>query len=242
MTSHVSQLELDALALDALAPDRAARVRDHLAHCARCREDERSAAELRARFVRDVLPRGLPLRPTPRRWWLVPALAAALVLVVIAVRPRADAPAPAPEFGIKGDASWQVFANRDSRVFPVHDGTELMPGDRIRFAVTAAGAHYVLVASVDTSGAATIYYPYEGPYSMAITGERIEPAGSIELDAALGPERIYAILSDDPIAADTVRGQLRAVGRGGPESIRGARALELPARAQLSLVFEKVAP
>jgi len=239
---HASQLELDTLALDALDPGRATRVRAHLAGCAECREDERISAELRTRFVRDVLPRGLPRRVPARRWWLVPALAAALVLIVVAVRPRPAGRVPDDDLGIKGDATWQVFANRDGRVFAVHDGTELLPGDQIRFAVTAAGAHYLLVASIDASGAATIYYPYEGTQSMAITGERIEPTGSIVLDAARGPERIYAILSDDPIAAEVVRAQLRAVGRGGPEVIRNTRVLALPARAQVSLVFEKAVP
>ena len=135
-----------------------------------------------------------------------------------------------------------MFANHDGRVFAVHDGTTLDAGDRIRFAVTPAGVRYLLVASIDGLGAATIYYPYGGPQSAIIEGDRVEPAGSIELDAAPGPERIYALLSDEPIAADTVIAKLRAVAGGGADAIRHAPALELPVRAQLSLVFEKAAP
>jgi hypothetical protein len=229
---------LDALALHALDRDSEARVHAHLACCASCRDDARIAAQLRERFTVHVLPRGVPARRRQRRSWLwIPPLAAALLAIGWCSRP-----APVAELGIKGGASWQVFANHDGRVFAVHDGTTLTAGDRIRFAVTPAGARYLLVASIDGRGAATIYYPYDGPQSANIEGDRVEPAGSIELDAAPGPERIYALLSDEPIAADTVIEQLRAVAVGGVGAIRDARALELPMRAQLSLVFEKATP
>lgn len=235
---HISQLMLDALALHALDRDSEARVHAHLAGCASCRDDAQIAAQLRQRFTVHVLPRGVPARRRPRRSWpLIPALVAALLAIGWCSRP-----APVAELGIKGAASWQVFANREGRVFAVHDGTTLAAGDRIRFAVIPAGARYLLVASIDGLGAATIYYPYDGLQSAIIEGDRVEPAGSIELDAAPGPERIYALLSDGPIAADTVIEQLRAVAAGGADTIRDPRALELPVRAQLSLVFEKAAP
>jgi len=237
--THASALTLDALALGALDRETATQIEAHLASCAACRDDQQAAAALRAQFTRSVLPRGLAVR-RPWRWaWLaLPAFAAALA-VVFALWPRAQ---PIPEIAIKGDASWQVFANRDGQTFAVRDGAELAAGDRIRFALLPGGAHYVLVASVDSTGAATIYYPYGGEMSAAIGGERVEPAGSIALDAAPGPERIFAILSDQPIAAADVVTQLREVATGGAEAIRATHALRLPARAQLSLVFEKATP
>ena len=105
------------------------------------------------------------------------------------------------DLGIKGDATWQVFANRDNKTFAVHDGAELAAGDRIRFIVTPNRARYIIVASVDGSGAATIYYPYNGIQSAPAEGPRSELPGSIVLDAAPGPERLYALFSDEPIAA-----------------------------------------
>jgi hypothetical protein len=243
--THVSQLVLDTMALGALDRDIAARVQAHLAHCTRCRDDERIAAELRAQFTVQVLPRRLPAHRSPRWWWLVWPAVAAVLFVVMVWRGRAEQVDELDihgELGIKGDASWQVFANRDGHVFVVHDGTELAAGDRIRFAMIPAGARYLLVASIDGLGTATIYHPYDGLQSMAIEGDRVEPAGSIVLDAAPGPERIYAILSDEPIAADIVRAQLRAIARGGADAIRNTRTLPLPARAQVSLVFEKASP
>jgi len=236
---HASALALDELALGGLDRETAAQLEAHLASCPACQRDQQAAAELRDQFARSVLPRGLAARQ-PRRWvWLaLPAFAAAMVLAV-ALWPRA---APIPELAIKGDASWQVFANRDGQTFSVRDGAELAAGDRIRFVVLSGGAHYVLVASVDSTGAATIYYPYGGEMSAAIQGEQVEPAGSIALDAAPGPERIYAILSDQPVAAADVVAQLREVAAGGAAAIRATPTLRLAARAQLSLVFEKAAP
>jgi hypothetical protein len=236
---HLSALARDALALDALDEAEASQVRAHLASCTACRADQEAEAALRAQFATRVLSRGLPVRRP--RWWpwrVVPAIAAAAVLVALwlALRPRA---APAPELAIKGGASWQVFAHRAGQTFPVHDGIELAAGDRIRFVVVPDRAAYLIIASVDGGGAVTIYHPYGGDHSAAIEGDRVELADSIELDDAPGPERIYALLSDRPIAADAVRSRLRDVAAGGVAAIRGTRTLALPVRAELSLVFDK---
>ena len=244
MNPHISALMLDALALGALDALDEQRVRTHLASCAICRAEQEAAADLRARFATHVLPRGLAGLPEPRasrarRWpWL--ALPALAVLALLVVRwPRPD---PLPELAIKGDPSLQVYAHRDGNTFSVRDGAELAPGDRIRFVVFPAGARYVLVASVDGSSAATIYYPYGGDHSAAVEADRVEPNESIVLDAAPGPERLYALLSDRPLAASLVIARLREVAAGGANAIRETRALALPVRAQPSLAFEKARP
>jgi len=235
---HVSVLMLDALALGALDRDVAAHVRAHLASCARCGGDDRDAAELREQFTQSVLSRGVSVR-RPRLWaWLtVPAIAVAVLLIALWPRPREG-----DEIAIKGDASWQVFANRDGQTFAVHDHTDLAAGDRIRFVVLPDGAKYLLIASVDGGGGITVYYPYGGERSGGIDGVRFELAGSIVLDDAPGPERIFAILSDAPVEAATVTTCLREVAAGGANAIRATRTLPLQTRAQLSLVFEKANP
>jgi hypothetical protein len=239
--AHVSPLMLDSLALDALDLATAERVQAHLASCAGCREHQGAAAELRREFASRALPRRAE-RPVRRWWWL--ALPAVAVVVVIAL----GAPgglgrrAEPPRLAIKGDVSWQVFANRGGETFAVRDGSALAAGDQIRFVVLPGGGRYLLVASIDGNGAATIYYPYGGERSAAVDGERVELGGSIVLDDAAGPERIYAILSDEPLAAAAVKAQLRAVAAGGEAAIRRTRTLPVPARAQLSLMFEKAAP
>jgi len=114
-----------------------------------------------------------------------------------------------------------------------------------------AGARYLLVASVDGGGGVTIYYPYNGAQSAAIAAIAggvgggagvIEPAGSIVLDAAPGPERVFAILSDVALPVELVTAQLRAVAASGADAIRATHTLALPACKQLSLVFEKAEP
>jgi hypothetical protein len=135
-----------------------------------------------------------------------------------------------------------VFAHRDGQTFAVHDGARLGAGDQIRFVVEPAGARYLLVASVDSLGQATIYYPYGAAMSAPIAGDRIELAGSIVLDAAPGPERVFALFSDAPITATAVQDALRAIAAAGPDAIRGMRALPIAARAQTSVAFEKVVP
>lgn len=242
-TAHISDLTLDALALGALDSDSETRVREHLAGCTLCRGAQTRAAELRSYFMSHILPRGLPggvRSPAKQRaWWawlVAPALVAAGLLWMLR-RP----PDPG-DLAIKGKPGWQVFAHRDGQTFTVHDGMRLAAGDRLRFSIPAAGARYVLITSIDGAGVATTYYPYGGAESAAIEGDRIEPAGSIVLDAAPGPERIFAILSDRPIAAELVAIQLRAIALGGPAAIRALDTLPIAARAQISVVFEKEAP
>ena len=224
MTEHVSAFALDALALDALSPVEAARVAAHLDACERCRSDRDVAAEARARFVR----RGLAApRPRPRLAWLaLPVLAAAAL--AFALWPRAQE----SDLGIKGDAAWQVFAHRGERTFEVHDGTMLAPGDRVRFVVIPGGAHYVTVASIDGAGAASIYYP-----SQRVDGPRVELPDSIVLDRAPGPERMFALLSEEPIDDEAVSQKLRDI-----RDIRATHRLDVRVRAQLTIVIEKDTP
>ena len=239
MTEHLSAFTLDALALNALDEAAAARARAHLASCAQCRADDESAAALREHFTVHVLPRTAPVRRRRSwRWiWLAaPMLAAAAILLVLRREP------PPPELGIKGDATWQVFAHRAGKTFEVHDGAVLAAGDEIRFVVVPDRARFVLIVSVDGAGQASIYYPYNGAASAPIDGPRVELAGSIVLDAAPGPERLFALFSDEPIAAPAARDALRAIAMGGADAIRRTRQLPIPVRAQTTLLFEKGGP
>lgn len=246
MTGHVSSLALDALALGALPEPEAAAVRAHLDACAACRAGRDAADELRAHFTRAVLPRTQPARHRPRaRWWLaVPALAAAAAIALVVVHGRTSGPRASTggDLAIKGDAAWQVVARRGDRTFAVHDGTKLAAGDRVRFVVVPNGARYLIVGSVDGGGAVSIYFPWDGDQSGALSGPRVELPDSVVLDAAPGPERLFAIFSDQPIAIADVRARLAALGARGVAAIRAAHRLDLAARVQLTLMFEKETP
>jgi hypothetical protein len=242
--SHLSSLTIDALAGGHLEGGAAEAARAHIAACARCRGDVETAEAACAQFTREVLPRTLPtLRPQPwwRRMWpalVVPVFAAAALLLWIAR--SADVPEPDRDLRIKGTATFQVFAKRGDYVFAVRDAAKLAAGDSIRF--VAGGPRYLLIASVDGAGKPTVYYPYGGNRSHAIATEPAELPGSIVLDAAPGPERLFALFSDQPLEAAVVTRALGTLGARGADAIRATATLEVAAAVQISIVFEKVQP
>lgn len=242
---HITTFALDALALGALAPDDEAKARDHLEICATCRQDYELDDDHRDHFVRHVLPKrsARPRRRPLWEWAVAASLGAAVVLAIAWLHGGVDHPQAVDDSPVvlasKGGASWQVFASRGDDVFQVHDGDRLREGDRIRFAVIPNGARYVLIASIDGAGHASIYYPYNARSSAQVRAQRIETDGSIVLDASPGAERIYALLSDTPIDSERVEPVLRAVGAAGVWAIRATHTLDIHVREQLSLVIEK---
>lgn len=220
------------LELDAIAGGHAP-AHPHIADCERCRADLETQRGACDKFSRDVYPRTVDkLRPARRMWWpvlLVPALAA-LVLYVAREKPRD------PDIRIKGDITFQVFAKRDANVTQVRDGTRLRPGDQIRFVAGSTTARYLMIASIDGAGHATLYYPYGGPRSVSIDKVPAELPGSIVLDAAPGPERVFALFSSEPLEGRDVIRALQGV-----HDIRETRSLDIAAR-QATVLIEKDVP
>jgi len=241
--NHPSSLVIDALAANKLDDAEVKTARAHIADCARCRGDLANAEAAIAHFERSVLPRTLPALQAARRrrWWLLPSVLApalaALALVWWIRKPVDD-----DSVRIKGGLTFQVFANRHGEVIPVRDGTHLDAGDSIRFVVGTGSAPYVMVASIDGAGHPSIYYPYEGESSGTATSEPSELPGSIVLDAANGPERVFALASATPLDAAMVTRVLAAIGARGADAIRETHTLDVPAVHQASVVFEKGSP
>ncbi len=242
---HPSSLVIDALAAGHLVGEGAEQARAHIAGCARCRGDLEAAEAACAHFTHEVLLRTVGTLQVRPAWWrrmwpalVLPALAAAGLLLWLVRRP--DVRGPDRDVQIKGAITFQVFAKRGERVFALHDGTTLAPGDRIRF--VAGGARYLLIASVDGGGTPTVYYPYGGTRSAAIASEPSELPGSIVLDAAPGPERVFALFSARPLEAAEVTRALAALGARGAAAIRATAVLEIGADVQISVVFEKASP
>jgi hypothetical protein len=254
VTSHLSAFELDSLRAGRLADARARAAREHLEACATCRSLEDGLQADQRHFAREVLPRTGPRlrarmeereRSWARRSWLVaglvPAAALALLLVV-----RPGPRDPAPYRGEKGgSSSFRVVGYRDGRAFPVRSGTELNPGDDIRFLVTTR-LPYLLIASIDGRGQAKVYVPYDGTGSAAVrAGQPLQlpDNNSIELDAAPGPERIFALFSRRPLEAAPVLAALKKLGARGPQEIRSTESLALAAAdEQLTALLEKAQP
>jgi hypothetical protein len=242
MTAHPSSLVIDGIA-SGLVDD--AEASSHIADCSRCRGDLEASRAACSAFTRDVFPRTARKLQPRRRWqlWpalLVPALAAALLVVWFVRRPDSAGTQTDDDIRVKGALTFQIFASRGTSVIPVRDATRLAPGDRIRFVVGSGGPAYLLVASIDGAGTATIYYPYAGMQSGPVTAEPSELPGSIALDAAPGPERVFAFVSTEPLDAAQVSRALQAIR--GVDAIRATRTLDVPAVNQTSIVFEKAVP
>jgi len=248
ISGHVSTLALHRHALGALGVEERARIDQHLGTCDRCRALLDAEIGAQRRFTASTMPRHLEVLP-PRRWpwpWLLapvllPALATALVLVL---RPpeRRDG---RPDLLIKGDLHLDAYASRGGRVLPVTPGAVLSPGDQIRFVVTGLPAGrplHALVASVDGRGGVSVYFPFGGAASAPLQGPGPQALpGSVVLDDAPGPERVFALFSPEPFTVERARAALEALGRAGPEQIRAARALAGVTQDQRTLWFEKSA-
>jgi hypothetical protein len=243
---HLSALDLDVLEISGGGPAE----EDHLARCEACRAKRDLRREQAEAFYRQRLPRLLVRqaqnRPA-RRWALVAWLAAgaSLAMVLALLWPRTSGRpdrAAGDDLGIKGwEPPLRAIVRRGSEIFEIQDGDRLAPGDALRFVVAAPPHRHLLVASVDGAGAVSVYFPYRGTGSAALDGPGpVEvPSGSIVLDRAPGPERVFAIFSAEPLDSEPVRVHLEALGRRGAEAIRRETRLPLPGTLQLSLHFEK---
>ena len=215
----------------------------HLQGCESCRQQQVEAREALGRFQRSVLPRtvdAVVARSGRRRRWfaspwaLVPTLALSAALVLLLPR---GLEAPSARTRIKGETALSVFAVRQGHVFAVEDGEALQAGDRLRFEVDHPKLPYLLIVSIDAGGNPSVYVPYDGAESVSIEADqRFVSPDSIELDAVPGPERVFVLLSQSPLAASQVEDELRRLRD--PKEIRGTHRLAVPAETQLSLLWE----
>ena len=243
---HLDERTLDKLMMG-LPPS--AEAEAHLATCAACREELEERRKAAAHFESKVLPASLPkvrarveaphVRPLGRVVWLVPALAAAAMALLV-LRPRGPSGEElAGDLRVKGGVTLQAFARRESSVFEVHEGQKLRPGDALRFVVWPGEHSHLAIASMDGRGQVSVYFPQQGGESQAIPpGQRFELPLAIELDQALGKERVFALLSDAPLELAQVTSQLEALGTAAAQA-DVAPVLALPGTAQATLRFEK---
>jgi hypothetical protein len=249
ISEHVSTLALRRHALGAVGVEERARIHEHLSSCERCQALRVIQGDAQARFTAHVLPRQLPAletsRPLLRGWLLMPALAAAAAVALIAVRGPGLGPAQ-PDLLSKGSLQLGAYASRGGKVVPVSPGATLSPGDRVRFVVDGLAPSrpvQALVVSVDGRGAVSVYFPFGGSASAPLQGrDRVALPGSVVLDDAPGPERVFALFSSEPFTVEAARPALDALARAGPEQIRAALELEGVKLEQRTLWFEKDVP
>jgi hypothetical protein len=258
---HLTALDLDRLLLDETDPGERTRIESHADACPACGARRAEHVDRAARFRGVVFPRTAPAlearRPAaaPGRLWLlglaVPALGLVLAAGLGRLRdrggPHAGPLAGGPELGVKGGPLLHVFARRGDRapdgsgpVVRVADGTRLAAGDALRFVLDPTGLPYVLIVSVDGAGQVNIYFPFHGEVSAPVDGRTsVSVPGSIVLDEAPGPERLYVIYSERPIEARAVRHVLARTAAGGAPAIRSTVHLPIEGSVQATLLFEK---
>ncbi|OGQ81923.1 MAG: hypothetical protein A2289_03545 [Deltaproteobacteria bacterium RIFOXYA12_FULL_58_15] len=255
--THPSRFKIDSLVAGNISSEEASRISEHLEGCESCRRAHDDVREAHAHFSNSVFRRtvgGVEQRIRRRSlilrwpvWGLTPALVAA-TLVLVLVHPQLEE----PTLQIKGQANLRVFARRGEEVFPVENGTTLAAGDRVRFVVEPADLEYLLLVGVDGDGNASVFYPYQGKESARLSVSRegttdirepvLELPGSVVLDSARGPERLFAIFSREPVPSADVLDNLRAIAAADPDSIRTTAHLDLAATVQESIWWEKSQP
>jgi len=238
---HPSRLVLERLAAGELLEGERAAHAAHAASCDRCRARSAQIAGDARDFARDIdiahdVAAIVAAARAPRIRMLVASATAALAcvaLVVVLARRSEEVPIERA----KGQVSFEVI-RRDlhGRVGDVESGDRLRPDEAIRFRVTAHEPGYLTILGIDAARAIT-------PYASTLAVSRETPllvAGSIILDATLGPERIVAIVCDWPVPpAVLIAGARSELTRAGDDPRNIVRASH--GCRESSIVIEKVA-
>jgi hypothetical protein len=216
MSNHLSRLALDrVLANVAAGPDLL-----HLRDCERCaarlallQQDDNAFL---TRFpTMEALERDRPPErpaPAPERklsigWPLSVAGALVAALLLLSVIPRGAPPVPS-RGGVrtKGASIVEVAVRRGNRSLLYEDGLELLAGDVLAFRYTTRRRHLLLL-SVEGSGKVNAYLtdPSRRQSMQIRPGHNVRLGLGVELDDYVGPERVIALLSDEPLDVEAVR-------------------------------------
>ena len=222
--SHLAADVLDRLALDALNTQDKQQAESHLASCTRCADDLKSLRADMQHFSQFVMPRTQDkVRARVQRagsfWnpsrWMAPAfaLAGAATLALIALpKQGVDTRLPVRYEGVKGGPVLSIYALAQGAQQPkeLAKQAQVAPGDKLQFVVQPSGYEYLLIASLDGTGAVSAYYPPEGKKSAALVAGKQQLPVAIELDAAPGREHVVAYFSHQPLDLDSVATSLKA--------------------------------
>ena len=257
--AHVSSFDSDLLELGALDAAKAAATNEHLERCAPCRDEHEKLRRARAEFTANVLLNSGPRllaevrhrnvrRISPPSMVAAGLLASAAVLALV-LRPRAAptevvSPPAGDHLTAKGGSELSLVARQDGSVFNVDCPPALRAGAEVRLVLSQddPACPFILIASVDGRGHPSVYYPPQGEASARIERPgKWELPGSIVLDDAPGPERIFAFFSATPIDSAVPTQALRRLGEQGWEAMRATSKVDLDDVRQSSVLIEKVA-
>jgi hypothetical protein len=141
------------------------------------------------------------------------ALAAAAALALVLRAPQGG-PFGGDESGtrIKGGSRVAFFVKRGDRVVAGGPGERLQPGDQLRFTATLERPKHLAIFSRDARGVASVYYPAGAVTKALPAGADVALETSVELDDALGEERVFAVFCDSAIAVEDLRTSLERTG------------------------------
>lgn len=165
------------------------------------------------------------------RPWLAGPLAIAAAALLYLAWP--SPPPGSPTVAVKGAAGSapHILLRRHGAVTIVDDGAVLHPGDALAFSVPPGRARHALVVSIDGAQRISVYSPFAGetsapiPVGPSVAPVSLEPA--VILDEALGPERLWLLLSDRPLSVASLRPALERLAAAGPAAVRAAGPRDL---------------
>lgn len=171
-------------------PRLARRVQERLAECRAFTVDPR-------RRPFEQLAQAAKVRPAHSGWWngwMAIAGAAAACLLALTLSPTATAPESRPAVATRGGLAAKAAVLRGTQSQFLASGDSLLPGDRLALTVDDPLGGWVTVLLQEDSGRISVPYPPEelGPVSP---GTHLLP-GSLELDARMGEERLYILVSE----------------------------------------------
>ncbi len=99
----------------------------------------------------------------------------------------------------KGGLGLQIAVQHPTgKIEPVLNGQTLRPDESIRFQVNAPLEGYLSIVSIDSARVVSAYVPAEGSLQRVPSGRGDWLDGAIVLDDSIGPERIFAVLCEQP--------------------------------------------
>lgn len=222
-----SSLQFDAIASGDRSFDEALGLREHLEGCERCQRRWREISEFAAGaserlppFAALVQARESQLEAAPARprsgsrssKWTFVGMAAALASALVLGRAHlSKQPAAEAELATrsKGSARLGFYVKRGASVLRGAPGELLYPGDSVSFSFSGAEPGFVGVFSLDASGQASVYYPTGSRAAPFSRGEQLA-TGSVQLDAVIGQEELFAVFCEREFALEPLRGALQA--------------------------------
>lgn len=185
----------------------------HLEQCRACtaRRDAFDAAAQqflgRADYPRDVPRLRAELRQRRQRSRVAMTAAAAAAATILFWWP--SSPQQHRMDRLKGGPSLGFYVRRGDEVFRGRTGEQVRPGDQLRFTWRSDRPAYLAILSLDAARTVSTYYPPPNAREVLVpTGNEVALEGAVELDAMLGPERLFAISCDRAPNLDTLREQL----------------------------------